>query len=106
MTSDFPISNAYQPCLDTTPPTTITYPVTCTPPASPAPTDAFVAKLNPANAQTGATQLLFSTYFGGTNNDSSTSLTIDTTASAIYITGSTNSPFFNIPTGAGYFNPA
>ena len=104
-TSDFPISNAYQPCLDTTPPTTITYPVTCTPPASPAPTDAFVAKLNPANAQTGATQLLFSTYFGGTNNDSSTSLTIDTTASAIYITGSTNSPVFNIPTGAGIFQP-
>lgn len=104
-TSDFPISNAYQPCLNTIPPTTITYPVNCGAAASPAPTDAFVAKLNPANAQTGATQLLFSTYFGGGNTDSSTGLTIDTTASSIYITGSTNSTGFNIPTGVGEFQP-
>jgi len=102
---DFPITNAYQPCLDTVPPTTITYPVTCTAPGSPAPTDAFVAKLNPNNASTGATQLLFSTYFGGSNADSSTGLTIDTTASAIYITGATNSTGFNIPSGAGEFQP-
>lgn len=100
---DFPITNAYQPCLDTVPPTTITYPVTCTAPGSPAPTDAFVAKLNPNNAATGATQLLFSTYFGGINNDSSTGLTIDTTAQAVYITGATNSTGFNIPSGAGQF---
>jgi len=110
-TGDFPITNAYQPCLDTPPPTTITYPVTCTAPTtSPAPTDAFVAKLNPNNAQTGATQLLFSTYFGGDNADSGTGITIDTTASAIYITGATNTGTtptsgFNIPSGAGVFQP-
>ncbi len=47
---DFPILNAYQPCLDSTPPTTITYPVTCTAPTTtPFPTDAFVAKLNPGS---------------------------------------------------------
>jgi uncharacterized repeat protein (TIGR01451 family) len=104
---DFPILNAYQPCLDTTPPITITFPVTCTQPASPVPTDAFVAKMNPTNAQTGASQLLFSTYFGGANDDSSTAVTIDTTASAVYITGSTFSPNtqFNIPTSAGEFQP-
>jgi hypothetical protein len=102
---DFPITNAYQPCLDTVPPTTISYPVTCTAPGNPAPTDAFVAKLNPNNAATGATQLLFSTYFGGGNADSSTGLTIDTTAQAIYITGATNSTGFNIPNGAGEFQP-
>jgi uncharacterized repeat protein (TIGR01451 family) len=100
---DFPILNAYQPCLDTPPPTIITYPVACTQPASPAPTDAFVAKLNPANAQTGASQLLFSTYLGGSSSDSSAGLTIDTTASAIYITGSTNSGDFVIPTGTAAF---
>jgi hypothetical protein len=103
-TGDFPITNAYQPCLDTPPPTTLTYPVTCTAPTtSPAPTDAFVAKLSPNNAQTGATQLLFSTYFGGDNADSGTAITVDTTASAIYITGATDSDNFNIPNGAGEF---
>ncbi|MGA2021059.1 MAG: SBBP repeat-containing protein [Candidatus Sulfotelmatobacter sp.] len=100
---DFPILNAYQPCLDTPPPTVITFPVTCTQPASPVPTDAFVAKLNPANAQTGASQLLFSTYLGGSGTDSSAGLTIDTTAAAIYITGSTNSGDFILPTGTASF---
>ena len=69
------------------------------------PTDAFVAKLNPNNAQTNAAQLLFSTYFGGNNDDSSTGLTIDTTASNVYITGSTQSTNFVFPTGAGVFQP-
>ncbi len=92
LSTDFPILNAYQPCLGTPPPTQIsTQGVTCTAPTTtPYPTDAFVAKLNPANAQTGATQLLFSTYFGGAQTDSSTGLTIDTGAAAIYITGTTN----------------
>ncbi len=100
---DFPILNAYQPCLDTPPPTVITFPVTCTQPAAPVPTDAFVAKINPANAQTGASQLLFSTYLGGSGTDSSTGLTIDPTAAAIYITGSTNSGDFVLPTGTASF---
>jgi hypothetical protein len=102
---DFPILNAYQPCLNSPPPTQVVPPVTCSTVASPEPTDAFVAKLNPNNAQTNAPQLLFSTYFGGANDDSSTGLTIDTTASSIYITGSTQSPNFVIPTGAGIFQP-
>jgi uncharacterized repeat protein (TIGR01451 family) len=98
---DFPILDAYQPCLNTPPPVTITYPVNCPAVANPEPWDAFVAKLNPTNA----TQLIFSTYLGGSNDDSSTALTIDTGAAAIYITGVTNSPNFNIPTGVGEFQP-
>ncbi|MGB0010979.1 MAG: SBBP repeat-containing protein [Candidatus Sulfotelmatobacter sp.] len=104
--SDFPILNAYQPCLNTPPPTTILPPVTC--PAvttTPEPSDAFMAKLNVVNAQTGGTQLIFSTYLGGSNNDSSTGLTIDAGAASIYLTGSTNSPDFVIPVGAGQFQP-
>ena len=100
---DFPILNAYQPCLDTPPPTVITFPVSCAPIASPAPTDAFVAKLNPANSQTGASQLLFSTYLGGSASDSSPSLTIDTGAASVYVTGTTNSADFVIPTGTAAF---
>ncbi len=104
LATDFPILNAYQPCLDTPPPTVITFPVACSAPATtPYPTDAFVAKLNPANAQTGAAQLIFSTYMGGTGADSSTGIAIDTGAAAIYITGSTNSSGFVIPTGTAAF---
>lgn len=101
---DFPILNAYEPCINTPPTTTIVPPVTCAS-ATPEPTDAFVAKLNPTNAQTGASQLIFSTYFGGGNNDSSTGLTIDSGASSVYITGSTNSSNFTIPLTAGEFQP-
>ena len=62
--TDFPIVNAYQPCLDTPPPTIITYPLACTAPTTtPYPFDAFVAKINPNNAQTGSAQLLFSTIW-------------------------------------------
>jgi len=105
---DFPILNAYQPCLNTPPPTLIVFPITCTAATGTVPTDAFVAKLNPANAQTGASQLLFSTYFGGSGSDTSAGLTIDPTAAAIYITGSTTTPStgtgsFVFPTGAGIF---
>jgi hypothetical protein len=101
--NDFPILNAYQPCLDTPVPTAIVYPVSCN--AALTATDAFVAKLNPTNAQTGASQVLFSTYLGGTNNDSSTALTIDTTASSIYLTGATFSSDFVLPNGTGAFQP-
>jgi hypothetical protein len=98
-TTDFPILNAYQPCLDTPPPTVLVPPVTCNAPsATPYPTDGFVAKLNPVNAQTGAAQLLFSTYFGGTQADSATNVTID--SSSVYVTGSTNSSDFVLPTNS------
>jgi uncharacterized repeat protein (TIGR01451 family) len=106
---DFPILNAYQPCLDTPPPTILTNPNPCssTGLTSPFPTDAFVAKLNP-NAVAG-TQLLFSTYFGGGGTDSGTGIAIDSGAANIYLTGSTNSPMgpaaggFNLPTGISPF---
>jgi hypothetical protein len=96
--SDFPILNAYQPCLDTLPPVVlgVLNPCSNSTLSTPYPTDAFVAKLNP-NGQAG-TQLLFSTYFGGTATDSSTGIAIDSTAANIYITGSTNSTAFTLPT--------
>jgi len=98
---DFPILNAYQPCLDTVPPTILSVTNPCAAPAT-YPTDAFVAKINP-NGQTGS-QLLFSTYFGGTASDSSAGLAIDSGAANIYITGSTNSSDFVIPTGTAAFD--
>jgi len=101
--TDFPILNAYQPCLDTPPPTILANPNPCTNTqlATPFPTDAFVAKLNP-NAQAG-TQLLFSTYLGGSGTDSSTAIAIDSGAANIYLTGSTNSSDFVVPTGVAPF---
>ncbi len=101
--TDFPILNAYQPCLDTVPPD-VTPPTLnpCTAATTtPFPTDAFVAKINPL-AQAGS-QLLFSTYLGGANSDSSTSITIDLGAANIYLTGSTNSTDFFLPTGTQAF---
>jgi uncharacterized repeat protein (TIGR01451 family) len=101
LSGDFPILNAYQPCLDMVPPITRTNVNPCTTPATPYPTDAFVAKLNP-NAAAGS-QLLFSTYFGGANTDSSTAIAIDSGAANIYITGATNSIDIVLPTGTAAF---
>lgn len=91
-TTDFPILNAYQPCLDQTPPTTITIPPTCSSTTSTANSDAFVTKLNP-NAEQGA-QLQWSTYLGGSETDTGTGIAIDTGAANVYVTGSTNSQVF------------
>jgi hypothetical protein len=103
--TDFPIVNAYQPCLDTPPPTIITYPLACTAPTTtPYPFDAFVAKINPNNAQTGSAQLLFSTYLGGGPSGGLTAgagITID--SANVYLTGTTNSSDFILPTGSGAF---
>jgi uncharacterized repeat protein (TIGR01451 family) len=99
-TQDFPIQDAYQPCLDTPPPLVLTNPNPCAAPTTgttPYPTDAFVAKINPLGP-TGA-QLLFSTYLGGTGNDSGPAIAIDSGAAHIYLTGETNSPDYVIPTG-------
>jgi uncharacterized repeat protein (TIGR01451 family) len=60
-----------------------------------------VAKLNP-NAAAGS-QLLFSTYFGGLNTDSSTAIAIDSGAANIYVTGATNSTDIVLPTGTAAF---
>ncbi|MCU1302164.1 MAG: hypothetical protein JWQ87_2448 [Candidatus Sulfotelmatobacter sp.] len=102
LSTDFPVLNAYQPCLDTPPPTILANPNPCSAPATtPYPTDAFLAKLNP-NAQAG-TQLLFSTYLGGTAADSSTAVAIDSGAANIYLTGTTNSADFVLPIGMQAF---
>jgi uncharacterized repeat protein (TIGR01451 family) len=103
-TTDFPIINAYQPCLDTPPPTTITSANPCTPPGTTSyPTDAFMAKINPNAGQTGGAQLLFSTYLGGNGDDTGTAIAIDSGAANIYLTGSTNSTDFVLPTGSAAF---
>ena len=102
--TDFPILNAYQPCLDTPPPLVIVtgLPV-CAPNSDTAP-DAFVAKLNnPTNTQ--ATQLAWSTYFGGANNETGTGIAVDAGAANVYITGSTNSSNFILPTTISSFSP-
>ncbi len=88
--TDFPILNAYQPCLDQQPPTVIVTPPVCTPSSSTSNSDAFVAKLNP-NAIQGQ-QLLWSSYLGGSGSDTGTGIALDTGAANVYITGSTNSP--------------
>jgi uncharacterized repeat protein (TIGR01451 family) len=103
-TEDFPILNAYQPCLDTPPPTVITSQNPCSPPTTtPYATDAFMAKINPNAAQTGGAQLLFSTYLGGSGADTATAIAIDSGAANIYLTGSTNSP--SSPTPGGFVFP-
>lgn len=104
-TSDFPILNAYQPCLDTPPPTVLPVLVQCsnTNLGTTYPTDAFVAKINPNAVQTGAAQLLFSTYLGAIGNDTAAGIAIDSGAANIYLTGSTNSP--SAPATGGFIFP-
>jgi uncharacterized repeat protein (TIGR01451 family) len=90
--SDFPILNAYQPCLDTTPTTVIINPPSCSNTSGLTNPDAFVAKLNPnASGGVGGSQLVWSTYLGGGNNDSSTGVALDAGANSVFITGTTNS---------------
>ena len=88
--TDFPILNPYQPCLDQPPPTTIVNPPSCTGITNTTASDAFVAKLNP-NANQGS-QLIWSTYLGGTGTDSGLGIALDPGAANVYVTGTTNSP--------------
>jgi uncharacterized repeat protein (TIGR01451 family) len=90
-TTDFPILNAYQPCLDQAPPATIVNPPTCSSTTNTTEPDAFVAKLNlnPNLAQ--GQQLIWSTYLGGTGADSGAGVALDTGAANVYIVGTTNS---------------
>jgi uncharacterized repeat protein (TIGR01451 family) len=99
-TTDFPILNAYQPCLDQVPPTIITGTPTCSSTSSTANSDAFVTKLNP-NAEQG-TQLLWSTYLGGSQTDTGTGIALDSGAANVYVTGSTNSQDFTASTFASF----
>jgi hypothetical protein len=87
--TDFPIKNAYQPCLNQAPPVVIVNPAQCTntPTTN---SDAFLAKLNPNGTVAGG-QLLWSTYIGGSQNESGTGVGIDAGAANIYLTGTTNS---------------
>jgi uncharacterized repeat protein (TIGR01451 family) len=82
--NDFPILNAFQGCLNSP---TITTGITTTCSASTANTDAFAAEFNP-NAVTGS-QLLYSTYVGGSGNDIGYGIATDGTSA--YVTGSTTS---------------
>jgi len=91
-TTDFPILNAYQPCLDSSPQTTISNPQTCDNAASVMASDAFLAKLNPNAAQ--GQQLIWSTYLGGGETDSSTGVALDSGATNVYVVGTTNSTDF------------
>ena len=91
--SDFPILNAYQGCLDTPSSTSTTV---C--PTNVTATDAFAAEFNP-NAVTGS-QLLYSTYLGGTGDDVGYGIATDGTNA--YVTGSTGSPDFPV-TGTGVY---
>jgi len=96
--SDFPILDAYQPCLDQAPPALIVNPPSCTYTGSPTASDAFVAKLNlnPKAAQ--GEQLVWSTYVGGENTDSGTGIALDAGAANVYIVGTTNSTMIGIGT--------
>jgi uncharacterized repeat protein (TIGR01451 family) len=97
-TTDFPILNAYQPCLDQPPTTTIVGTPTCSNNTSSNP-DAFVAKFANPNAGSNATEggalLQWSTYLGGSQNDSGNGIALDPTGAAnVYVVGTTNSPDF------------
>ncbi|HVN19332.1 MAG TPA: SBBP repeat-containing protein [Dongiaceae bacterium] len=91
-TTDFPILNAYQPCLDAPPATTVVNPPSCANTANPTLPDAFAAKLNPNAAQ--GQQLIWSTYLGGSETDSSTGIALDSGAANVYVVGTTNSSDF------------
>jgi hypothetical protein len=88
---DFPILNASQSCLNAP-----TNPAPC--PAGGAKFDAFIAKLNPTAAI--GSHLLYSTYFGGTDDDFGFGIAVDS-GGAAYITGKTSSSDIPQPTTTG-----
>lgn len=91
--TDFPILNAYQPCLDSPPAATIVNPQSCSNTASASLPDAFVARLN-VNPLVQGPQLVWSTYIGGTGADSGAGVALDTGAANVYVVGTTNSTDF------------
>ncbi len=104
--TDFPILDAYQPCLDTPPPLTTSYPQQCTyTSGNPGASDAFVAKLsNPDGVGVlQGQQLQWSTYLGGSGTDSGSQIAVDPGAANVYLVGTTNSTDFNLPTITGQF---
>ena len=91
-TTDFPILNAFQSCLDGP-----TNPAPC--PTNLTNTDAFVAKLDPSKPI--GSHLIYSTYLGGTGNDSGTGISV--VSGNAYVTGSTDSPDVPLPTSTTPF---
>ena len=63
--------------------------------------DAFMTKINPVGS--GPTDLVYSTYFGGSGTDQSTGIAVDSSGN-IYITGATQSA--DLPSTSGVFQPA
>jgi hypothetical protein len=90
-TPGFPLFNAYQSCLDQASQTTCNGTTATN-------TDAFVAKINPNQVSTAS--LLYSTYVGGSGNETGTAIAADTSGNA-YITGSTNSDDW-VSSGSGF----
>jgi uncharacterized repeat protein (TIGR01451 family) len=89
--TDFPILNAYQPCLDQPPPAVIVNPATCTTTTTTTEPDAFVAKLNLNPTAVQGQQLVWSTYLGGGGTDSGSGVALDSGAANVYVVGTTNS---------------
>jgi uncharacterized repeat protein (TIGR01451 family) len=87
--TDFPILNAYQPCLDQAPPAQVVNNPQCTNTGSLS--DAFVAKLNVNPNVAQGQQLIWSTYLGGSGTDSGSGVALDAGAANVYIVGTTNS---------------
>jgi len=78
----FPILDAQQSCLNEA------SNKSCTQQTATAVTDGFVAKINPN--YTGAASLIYSTYIGGSGNDSGVAIAVDSSSNA-YVTGATSS---------------
>jgi len=95
-TTDFPILDAYQPCLDSPPTAVVVNPQSCTTTAATTAADAFVAKLDFSKPSSPVT-LDWSTYVGGEGDDSALGVGVDTGAANVYIVGTTNSNGFVSP---------
>jgi len=95
--TDFPILNAFQPCLNQPPPPTQSIPPVCTNTPAPTASDAFAARLNLNPNTPPGQQLVWSTYVGGAGDDSSSGVGLDPGAANVYLVGTTDS--LNLPLG-------
>lgn len=91
--TDFPILNAAQGCLNGP-----TNPATCPAQANPPHTDAFVVKFTPLTNSTNQFERTYATFIGGTGDDVGYAIAVDSAGDA-FITGSTTSTDFTIPSG-------